>query len=98
MHHRNVGLKFRRIRPEQRDAVADQQNVLVLVALRARIRGDVLRKCQVAAVTLHFVSGEDTRQRPEQSATSAVRIAIADLVHRHVQLEAVVDHVASSAT
>lgn len=51
---------------------------------------------QVSTVTLHFVSGEDARQRPEQSAASAIRIAVTDFVHSHVQLETVIGYVASS--
>lgn len=96
-YHGDVGLSFRRVRPVQRNAVADQQNVLVLVTLGIRIRGDMLRQCEVSAVTLHFVARENARQRPEQSAASAIRITIADLIHCHVQLEAVRDHVASSS-
>jgi len=61
MYQRNLGLEFHRIRPEQCDAIANQQNILILVALSARIRGDMLRQSQIPAVTLHFVTGEDAR-------------------------------------
>lgn len=84
-----------RIRPEEPDAVADEENILILERLRVRVRSDVLSQRELSAVTLDLVTGECCWKGPEESALAVVGVSVANFVERHIQFKSIVDNIES---